>query len=221
MAKNEISIALYGKKDISDFWYAERIMAYCEEAGLLWTRIDDKEPIRKEYSLYWLEKIWLSPQYAGLDKDNLSLNAHVLGNQGRGGASFHIGWRQNNPNRYNPFYIYVPYKKFFANRNRFEQLFFNVINLLEPDCSYIENENFWHKCRSSNPRDFHITQDVHWISYFSNKYMKEMNIDIKSLQWNKQIDLSQGTVFYICDDVPKDDDLSEKICLEYRSILWQ
>ena len=51
--------------------------------------------------------------------------------------------------------------------------------------------------------------------------MKEMNIDIKSLQWNKQIDLSQGTVFYICDDVPKDDDLSEKICLEYRSILWQ
>ena len=221
MARNEIAIAVYSKKDISDFSYAEKIISYCQEAGLFWTKIDDKEPIRKVYSKELLHKFWLTPKYAGSNKSSPSLNTHIFCNQGRGGCSLYFGWKKNNPNRYNPFYIYIPYKKFSASIVTFEQLFFNIINLLEPECAYIENEKFWLKCRTEGSEYFSVDQDVHWISYFSNERMKVMQVDINTLQWNKVLELPQGKVFYISENIPKDEDESEKACFQYRNMLWK
>lgn len=220
MATNKILLQLYTYKDISELSYAQKITQYCKDIGICWERIDFKEPIRQEYSDELFYKLWSTARHGGFNKEAEVQYSCVFCLQKSPRLLLSANWRKSFQPRYSDFSLEVPYKLFIQKRKEFECLFYLLIELFNADYACIANGSFWFKCHEDYSKKIPVYKDIHWITFISDERIHEMKTSFDNLSWHKHMDIQNGSVFYICDDVPKDGDQTEKTCLEYRSLLW-
>lgn len=220
MAKDQLCIKIYTYKNISDIETAKEIIAACSGAGLHWEKIGDKEPLREIYSDELFLQLWRAKKETGLNKDSLIEYANVFCSQSRGKVLLTAGWKNSDPAQYSSVELFMSYKDFSGSKDRYFDLLKQLIGVLDADYACICNWNFWRNIRGTYFRKIPIFQDVHWVTFFSHNRMQEMKGSIKELEWNASMALTQGIVCLICENIPKDGDLIETRCLEYRSCLW-
>ena len=220
MAKDQICVKVYTYKNISDASFAHKLIGAFHDVGLCWDKIGDKEPLREVYSDELFLRFWDDHKIIGKPKEVLSEYSNVFCSKGRGRVTLMVGWKNSNPPKYSSVELFVSRKAFLDNCDGFFELFNQLISILDADYACICNWNFWRNIRGTYFTKIPTYQDVHWVTFFSHAKMQMMKGLVKELEWMTVNDLPQGTVCFMSENAPKDGDLIEERCLEYRSFLW-